>query len=159
MRQMTLAHQAEFQRYSKKTGREQFLAEMDAVMCGTAYNDKRQFTGVRVFVGDARDIKLTQRAPPDPFSAEAIAIPTIMGFRPKGRSGHRVKITGIVTHQETGHYFYIQNGGDGIRIATTDEQFVPVGARVEVIGFPALGVYSPELTNASFRVRGLGYRP
>jgi IS5 family transposase len=32
MRQMTLAHQAEFQRYSKKTRREQFLAEMGAVM-------------------------------------------------------------------------------------------------------------------------------
>ena len=30
MRQMTLAHQAEFQRYSKKTRREQFLEEMDA---------------------------------------------------------------------------------------------------------------------------------
>ena len=29
---MTLAHQAEFQRYSKKTRREQFLEEMDAVM-------------------------------------------------------------------------------------------------------------------------------
>ena len=32
MQQMTLAHQAEFQRYSKKTRREQFLEEMDAVM-------------------------------------------------------------------------------------------------------------------------------
>jgi hypothetical protein len=32
MRQMTLAHQAEFQRYSKKTRREQFLDEMDTVM-------------------------------------------------------------------------------------------------------------------------------
>ena len=32
MRQITLAHQAEFQRYSKKTRREQFLEEMDAVM-------------------------------------------------------------------------------------------------------------------------------
>jgi IS5 family transposase len=32
MRQLTLAHQAEFQRYSKKTRREQFLEEMDAVM-------------------------------------------------------------------------------------------------------------------------------
>jgi IS5 family transposase len=29
---MTLAHQAEFQRYAKKTRRKQFLAEMDAVM-------------------------------------------------------------------------------------------------------------------------------
>ena len=32
MRQMTLANQAEFQRYSKKTRREQFLEEMNAVM-------------------------------------------------------------------------------------------------------------------------------
>ncbi len=32
MRQLTLAQQAEFQRYSKKTRREQFLEEMDAVM-------------------------------------------------------------------------------------------------------------------------------
>jgi IS5 family transposase len=32
MRQMTLAHQAEFQRNSKKTRREQFLEEMDAVV-------------------------------------------------------------------------------------------------------------------------------
>jgi len=32
MQQMTLARQAEFQRYSKKTRREQFLEEMDAVM-------------------------------------------------------------------------------------------------------------------------------
>lgn len=32
MRQMTLAHQAEFQPYSKKTRREQFLDEMDTVM-------------------------------------------------------------------------------------------------------------------------------
>src|ERR1700747_2406178 len=32
MRQMTLAHQAGFQGYSKKTRREQFLEEMEAVM-------------------------------------------------------------------------------------------------------------------------------
>ena len=32
MQQLTLARQAEFQRYAKKTRREQFLEEMDAVM-------------------------------------------------------------------------------------------------------------------------------
>ncbi len=32
MWQTTLSHQEEFQRYTKKTRREQFLAEMDAVM-------------------------------------------------------------------------------------------------------------------------------
>jgi IS5 family transposase len=32
MRQLTLAHQAEFQRYAKKTRREQFLEEMNAAM-------------------------------------------------------------------------------------------------------------------------------
>ena len=38
MRQMTLAHQAEFQRYSKRTRREQFVDEMNTVMpWGGAY--------------------------------------------------------------------------------------------------------------------------
>ena len=32
MRQRTLAHQAEFQRYSRESRREQFSEEMDAVM-------------------------------------------------------------------------------------------------------------------------------
>ena len=32
MQQLTLARQAEFQRYTKKTRREQFLNEMEAVM-------------------------------------------------------------------------------------------------------------------------------
>jgi IS5 family transposase len=32
MKQLSLAQQAEFQRYSKKTRREQFLDEMDVVM-------------------------------------------------------------------------------------------------------------------------------
>ena len=32
MQQMTLAHRAEFQRYSKRTRRERFLDEMDAAM-------------------------------------------------------------------------------------------------------------------------------
>ena len=32
MQQMTLTHQASFERYTKKTRREQFLEEMDAVM-------------------------------------------------------------------------------------------------------------------------------
>jgi hypothetical protein len=131
------------------------LVQVEGV-CGTVYNDKRQFIGLRLFVGDARGITVIERAPDDPYSVDAIPISTIMGFRPNGRSGHRVKITGIVTHQETGRSLYIQNGSDGIRIATTEDQFVPVGTKIDAIGFPVPGAYSPELMNASFRIRGLG---
>jgi diguanylate cyclase (GGDEF)-like protein len=131
------------------------LVQVEGV-CGTAYNDKRQFIGLRLFVGDTRAIKVLERAPDDPYAVEASPIRTIMGFRPDGRARHRSKITGIVTYQETGHSFYLQNGSDGIRVATTADQYVPVGASIEAIGFPALGEYSPVLTNASFRVLGLG---
>ena len=124
-------------------------------VCGTAYNDKRQFTGLRLFVGNARDIQVIEPAPADPYSVEESPIATIMEFRPKERSRHRVKIAGIVTYQETGHSFYLQNGSDGIRVATTEDRFVPVGTKIEAIGFPALGTYSPELTNASMRILGV----
>jgi diguanylate cyclase (GGDEF)-like protein len=131
------------------------LIEVQGV-CGTAYNDKRQFIGLRLFVGDARTIKVLEPAPKDPYAGEASPIRSIMGFRPNGHARHRVKITGIVTYQETGHALYIQDGSDGIRVTTTEEQSVPVGTRIEAIGFPAIGPYSPVLTNASFRILGVG---
>jgi diguanylate cyclase (GGDEF)-like protein len=127
-----------------------------AGVCGTAYNDKRQFIGLRLFVGDASAVKVLEPAPKDPYAVQASPIRSVMGFRPNGHARHRVKIIGTVTYQETGHAFYIQDGSDGIRVATTEEQSVPVGTRIEAIGFPALGQYSPVLTNASFRVIGLG---
>jgi hypothetical protein len=41
------------------------LVQVEGV-CGTAYNDKRQFIGLRLFVRDARDTNVIEPPPDDP---------------------------------------------------------------------------------------------
>ncbi len=127
-------------------------------VCGTAYNDKRQFTGLRLFVGDARSIVVEEPAPVDPYAGPPHPIRSVMQVGPRDRARHRVKIEGVVTYQDKGHSLYVQDGADGILVSTDQDETLPVGTRIEAIGFPALGSYSPELTNAAFRIVSRGNR-
>jgi diguanylate cyclase (GGDEF)-like protein len=125
-------------------------------VCGTAYNDKRQFTGLRLFVGDAQSIVVEEPAPDDPYAGPPHPIRSVMQVGPRDRARHRVKIAGVVTYQDRGHSLYVQDGADGILVATEQDEAVPAGTRIEALGFPALGNYSPEITNAVFRVVSRG---
>jgi diguanylate cyclase (GGDEF)-like protein len=133
------------------------LIQVDGV-CGTAYNNKRQFTGLRLFVADTRAITVMEPAPADPYSVETSPIRGVMQFGHRHRARHRVKVTGVVTYQGNGHSLYIQDGADGILMLTPQDRTVPLGTRIEALGFPALGSYSPILTNTSFRVVDFGNR-
>ncbi len=125
-------------------------------VCGTAYNDKRQFTGLRLFAGDARDIEVKEPAPGNPFAAETHPVRSVMQAGTNPRLGHRIKIAGIVTYQDPGRSLYLQDGDDGILVTSEQTTRIHPGARIEAVGFPAMGASSPELRNAIFRVVGSG---
>jgi diguanylate cyclase (GGDEF)-like protein len=127
------------------------LVQVEGV-CGTAYNDKRQFTGLRLFVADTRAVAVLEPAAADPYAAEASPIRSVMQFGHGHRARHRVKIAGVLTYQDNGRFLYMQDGTDGIMVWTAQDQPVPLGTRIEALGFPALGTYSPMLTNATFRI-------
>jgi diguanylate cyclase (GGDEF)-like protein len=127
-------------------------------VCGTVYNDKRQFTGLRLFVPNARGIKILEPGPSDAYALPLSPIRSVLQFGPGSRAGHRVKIAGTVTYQDPGRSMYVQNGDDGMLVATSQKTKVEPGTRVEVVGFPNLSSssYSPGLSNADFRVTGVG---
>ncbi len=132
------------------------LVRIDGV-CGTAYNDKRQFTGLRLFVPDARGIRILEPGPPDPYALPVSPMQSVLQFGPGSHAGHRVKIAGIVTYQDPGRTLYVQNGRDGMLVTTSQKTIVAPGAQVEIVGFPSLSLssYSPGLRNAEFRVTGM----
>lgn len=126
-------------------------------VCGTIYNGKQQFTGVRLFVDDERDVRVVEAPPSDPFAAPRRAIRNAMQFCSAARTKHRMKIEGVVTMQVPGHFLYVQDGNDGMEVTTTQEQRVAPGTLVEVAGFPtSTGGYSPALRDGTFRVMGTG---
>jgi PAS domain S-box-containing protein len=70
-----------------------------------------------------------------------------------------VKITGSVIYQQAGNSLVIQNEGQGLFVQTKQETRLRIGDRVEVLGFPAKGQYTPILQDAIYRKVGTGAEP
>jgi PAS domain S-box-containing protein len=120
-------------------------------VCGTNFNAKRQFIGLRLFVPNLSFVTVEGATLPDPFAISEIPIQGLSQFDPALRVRHRVKVSGIVTHQSVGHALYLQEGEDAILVEAPQTETVEPGSRVEAVGFVASGEYSPVLRNALFR--------
>jgi len=128
-------------------------------VCGTNFNDRRQFVGLRLFVADMKSIAIKKAAPTDPFSLPLQALDSIRQFSPDRSLKHRVRVSGTVTYQSIDGALYAQNGSEGAYIRTAQPTPVSVVTRIEAVGFIAAGAYSPQLHGAIFRVIGPGATP
>lgn len=117
-------------------------------VCGALFNNKRQFEGVLFYVPRLSYIERVE--PP----AKDVPIASLLLFSPDERTGHRVRIQGVVTHQVPGSALFVQNADKGLRVLTQQETLVKRGDVVDVLGFPAVGESSPILEDSSFRVVG-----
>jgi two-component system sensor histidine kinase/response regulator len=126
---------------------------------GTLFNQKRQLTGVQLFVPSLDDLSVERPAPADPFSIPTRSINTLLKFTPEAGSPHRIKVQGVVTMQRTGGAFFVQDDTEGLYVQTGEKQAVQPGDRVEVLGFPAAGVYTPVLHDAVLRKLGTAPLP
>ncbi len=122
-------------------------------VCSSSFNQRRQFLSVAMFVPDRGGIDVVQPANDDPFAAAATPLGNILQF---GQPPHRVKVAGFVTYQIPGQALYLQDGHDGIRVQSSSNELIEPGRRVEAVGFPSTGDYSPVLKNGVFRVVGIG---
>ncbi len=120
-------------------------------VCASDFNQKRQFVGVELYVPSIRFLQVLEPAKPEPFSAAALPVATVLQF---GQVQHRVKVNGISTYQLAGKAIYLQDGGDGIRVEGKSKELLPPGRRVEAVGFPVPGEYGPILQDAIFRDMG-----
>ena len=124
-------------------------------VCISDFNERRQFVGAGLLVASSSDLKILQPAVADPFSIPVSSIRNVLQF---GKTRHRVRISGTVTYQDSGHFLYLQEGGDGIRVQTSSNLKIAPGQRVEAVGFPLMGDYSPVLSEGYIRVMG-GQQP
>ncbi len=125
-------------------------------VCGSVFNDKRQLTGIRLFVNARNQLDIVTPAEIDPYALPVSSLDSIMQFKPGALQNHRIRIAGMVTYQDPGHSIYVQDGADGLLLQTEQTTPVPVGSRIEAVGFPSLGGYAPMLRSALFRVVELG---
>ena len=112
-------------------------------VCGSLFNTQRQLIRVLFYVPDLRFIKIETPSKGVPFSA-------LMRFSPGEGSQHRVRVQGVVTYQQPGQALFLQNGGQGLRVLTQQDELLAIGDVVDILGFPAMGESAPLLEDAAF---------
>jgi diguanylate cyclase (GGDEF)-like protein len=125
-------------------------------VCGTVFNDKRQFLGVRMYVEDLDDVSVQRLASEDPFDLPIKPLESMLQYGDQGGAIARVKVRGTITYSQPGQGLYIQDGSQGLFVQSRQTTPIAAGAQLEVVGYPAPGRYSPKLDDAVFRVVGAG---
>jgi len=128
-------------------------------VCSTVFNRQRQLFDIRLLVPRTADLVVETPASDDPFAIPARSIGSLLQFTPQGSYGRRVKVVGVVTLQQRGAALFIQDEYDGLYVKTRQDTPLSVGDVVEVLGFPAQGVYTPVLEDGRYRKIGSGPIP
>ena len=123
-------------------------------VCATRFTLRRQLFDVRLLLPRPADLAIESPAPENPFATTSLRpISQLLQFAPHSPLGHRVKVAGTVIYAQD-NTIYIENETDGLYVQTRDVGSLLPGDRVEALGFPARGEYSPMLKDAIFRKTG-----
>jgi len=123
------------------------------------YNAKTQFIGAALMVPGFDNLLVERPAPTDLFSVPLRPIHIVLRLTSQGAFSQRVRVQGVVTLQRLRRSIFISDGQQGVEVQTGQTTVLKPGDRVEVVGFPAVGNYSPVLKDAIFRRIGTGPPP
>ena len=128
-------------------------------VCGAIFNERRQLTGVQLFVPTLGQIRVLDAPSADAFSLPIQSINTLLRFEKGKVSSHRVRVRGVVTLRLASGIFYLQDESSGLSVRAQPDTVARTGDFVDVVGFPAMGAYTPILEGAVVRKIGDGSLP
>ncbi|MFT3830127.1 MAG: ATP-binding protein [Opitutaceae bacterium] len=120
-------------------------------VCTAVANERRQLVGIELLVAGASSLTVSDAAPADPFSAPLMKLSGLRRFSPLQTPYRRIRTGGRVTFHEPGRLLLLEEGDDGLEVLARSYAQLPIGAAVEVVGFPGLEAGHPVLREAVFR--------
>lgn len=127
-------------------------------VCTTMFNQSRQLFNVQLLVPSMAEL-FVDESPPEPLTIPVSTASSLMRFAPEGAYGRRVRVQGVVTFQQTGRSLFIRDETQALLVETAEVMVVQPGDRVDVLGFPARGEWTPVLRDATFRKVGTTLPP
>ena len=125
-------------------------------VCSATANDRRQLTGVQLWVPSREFVHIEEPAPQDPFAAPTRTIPSLRQFGQLQTINRRVLTHGVVLYQVPGRYVLIQDGAEGLQVLSRDTARLAPGDHIEVVGFPGREGNRVVLREALYRPTALG---
>ena len=115
------------------------------------FNHRRQMTGRTFLVPQVDCIEPLDSASEEELYAMPLTpISTLFRIDSAGQR-HRVRLRGVVTHAEAGRAIFLQSGEDAVRAGVAQTEPVKAGDVVDIVGWPDLGDFKPELRTAIYR--------
>ena len=124
-------------------------------VCGTIFNDRRQYVGSRIFVPSLSDVKVLHSGPADLFDRPRQSLSSIARFNSARNASSPIRVRGTVTYWPGEDRVYVQDGSEGILVRTNQRKSFAPGSLVDVVGYASEGDYSPLLESATLRLVGL----
>ncbi len=128
-------------------------------VCFNLHNPNRQFVSASLLAGRPDFVTVLTPPPDDPFALPLRRAGELLQFDPDGFTGHRVRVQGVVTRQQTGNALWIRDGRRGLRVVSTQSGDISPGDTVDIVGFIDRGGFAPSLGDAVFRRIASGAPP
>ena len=118
------------------------------------FNVRGEVTGLKIHSMGREDIDVVLPPPADPFGGPRVSVDRLSPFSTTRVPFHRQVTQGTVTFVKSGEFFFLQQGGSGVRVRSGDP--VHVGEKVEAAGFVEMTRTLASLGNATVRSLGQG---
>ena len=119
-------------------------------VCGSRFNSRRQFLGVRMYVQDMSFVEIKAPEPGDSAGTAVRPIRSLLEFAPHRERGHAVEIEGFVTLAHPEGPTYVQDSTGGVLIQNHKKSNLQLGDFVTVMGFPQQANEGPVVQDAAF---------
>ena len=117
-------------------------------------NFRAEMVALRIRITGPNDIEVLKPPRENPFeNVSRVTLDRLQPFSPLGNHAHRCVTQGIVTFSSPGEFFFVQEGGVGVKVEAPDAA-VTVGDRVEIAGFVDMSRMVASINGAI--VRSLG---
>jgi len=118
------------------------------------WNRQKQMTGAHILFPGLRALTVEEQAPSEPFGQPAERIDNLLRYTPNTRLRHRTRIRGTLTLLWPERMICVQDATGGLCAETRQGTAMAVGTTIDVVGFPAVGDYTPTLTQAVYQATG-----
>ena len=108
-----------------------------------------------LYVKRVEDITVVEAPPEDPFAIAVASIDSLPRLSIQDEVGHRIQVQGVVTHERSGKFLFVQDQTGGMMLEASTALAVQLGERLDVVGFVDAGGYSPLLRDVLVRRAGL----
>lgn len=119
---------------------------------GTVFNSLRQMTGAHILFPGLETLAVEQAAPAHPFDQPLEKIGNLLHYAPVAGLVHRVHIQGTVTLQWPGQLVCIEDADRGLCAQIEQTDRLNRGDRIDLLGFPMIGAFTPTLVHATYRL-------